>query len=118
MSNRQISKTTANLMRAKAVIENPANWCQGTVVDEKGRVCALGALYYKVHDYPNTEWPQIEDDLKYLRVAATQEAQSRPHYTRVPLGSPACVNDQMGHEAVIRMYDKAITLSMQQEAEE
>ena len=89
------------LIRAKAVIEDPRNWTRGAfAVNEKGEgcsavgdtacsFCALGAM---------------------LRVNASRNAMK--HLVRtsetLPGGYVTIINDDMGHEAVMKLFDVAI----------
>ena len=98
------------LRQARALIADPARWCQyegargrsGRGVDLLGRSavawCALGAL-------ERVCW-RLGVGLIGPRERLDRAAK---HVAKREYGSsPALVNDRLGHDAVLRMYDLAI----------
>lgn len=95
------------LKRARAKIEDKENWCQRAYARNKSgfcvapwqsnacTFCAYGAIY---------SFREFNYDVRAL-------AEDRL-VCAVPPGevSPATVNDVLGHQAVLDMYDKAIAL--------
>lgn len=103
--------TADNLRRAKALIEDPKHWCQGASArdSEGNRVweqsseavqwCAEGVLCHLdlARDFQSPEWDVL--------ILASTEILGK--ITAVPYE----VNDDIGHAAVMRMYDRAIELA-------
>lgn len=92
MSNRTISKTAADLIKARALIEDEGNWCKYALHDAHGRHCALGA---------------VQAATRHNRLAAVV---ALAHSAEALFGtsSVADVNNKIGHAAVKRLYDHAI----------
>lgn len=90
------------LRQAKALIQDPSSWCQGSFgKDAHGhgvpanspnaiRHCALGAM---------------------IRVRGGSWIALHRAAHQLFNTTPSEVNDQLGHEAVMQMYDLAIELS-------
>ena len=95
MTSRTLTQATKDLIAAKERIEDRENWWPGPPEKANGRDCAMTALNECDFHYP--AWP-------YLRQAALE---------LFDIYEPAAVNDTLGHEAVMRMYDRAIQLSME-----
>ena len=101
-----MSAALEQLRDARALITDPAQWTEHTYArDRYGRAvdpcqpeavcwCAYGALDRQGAD-------ECSDAREYLRAAAEVLFDS----------FPACVNDDDGHAAVLRMYDRAIELA-------
>lgn len=94
--------TAAELLRAaKAKIEDPEHWCQGSYAcDENGNGtysrdsrahswCAVGALFSMAQNFSVTS---------NLRMAALEQGYRSISY----------LNDESTHENVMKMYDRAI----------
>ena len=92
------------LRDAKALIEDPSEWIQGQATDERGRHCAVGALWFAA-GFGEAE---LERDL-LDSVAAQLFPESRNRVVGEMKISPLpWVNDNLGHEAVMQVFDKAI----------
>jgi hypothetical protein len=105
-----MQKTSEILRAGKARIQDPKNWCKGTFMrDSEGRGfadewrqspvrwCALGAVM-----------GSLGKGKDYLCRAARSLFIS-------PGISPAYVNDHMGHNCVMMMYDAAIQMAEENE---
>ena len=100
------------LRQAKALIENPARWCQGNgavaddgaVVDfdspEAHRWCARGAVSKVTNHRPNT--PVYNATVRFLDRAANE---LHAGFNSVQ------VNDQLNHRDVMKMFRRAIRLA-------
>lgn len=95
------STTTQNLIKARELIADEKNWCQGAY--SKGhRHCARSALGIAANKYdPNSEVFVTLDRAAMEMVGGSGS-----------LGSMV-VNDTLGHAATLRMFDRAIELSLQ-----
>lgn len=108
-------KTSTLLQRAKGRIENREHWCVGELAtdvrgeptlptaDDSWRWCALGAINAesgKVHQSPAME---------VLELIAGGDLE---------VDSVVEVNDVFGHEAVMQLYDCAISAALSDEAGE
>ncbi|MCA1841756.1 MAG: hypothetical protein LC792_00940 [Actinobacteria bacterium] len=110
MTTTSVLSTAEALRQARALIADPARWCQDEMArDANGRYadptsptarqwCATGAVIHIC--------------------VATVPALTASRYLRAALGGnrhPEALNDYDGHAAVLEMYDRAIELA---EAEE
>ena len=115
----EIEETTADkLRRAKALIEDPENWCQGIYArDAKGLAlksrevatdgvafCAIGALVRATQNR-DVVWVDGKETKKLWEAAKELFGHA-----------PARVNDNLGHAAVMHMYERAIELAEQDNA--
>lgn len=94
MSDKRIGKTTRTLVEAKALIEDPANWCTFRLKNKQGQMCALGAVISA------GGWSRPA--LRVLNRAALKLYGERA----------VDVNNKRGHAATMQTFDRAITLSM------
>ena len=97
------------LTKARDRVKDPEHWCQGTYAltkdgldanpteDRADRFCAIGALL-RANDKSEN---YIKAELA-LRHAASKLFSK----------GPTSVNDQLGHEAVVAMFDEAINGSV------
>jgi hypothetical protein len=98
------TKPSEILRRAKARIEKPENWCQGSYAQPAlgesrlHRFCAKGALYRE------TCWAEGHDYGPSHQALNLLDQASWKTFRRSPIG----VNDAFGHEAVLQIYDVAI----------
>lgn len=109
------SQTVQDLQRARNLIADPKKWCQGgltRLID--GRLshsrdstrhgvafCAIGALV--VTDTEHSVGHLLDQAALDLFPKLREADGLRP---------AAMVNDDLGHAAVLRMYDRAIELAM------
>lgn len=91
-----------NLRAAKALIENPKDWCRFTYTDGD-RYCMLGALN-KVVRLGNTGFGPEEHLLQRARDQL---------FDSIPLPD---INDSLGHPAVMAVYSRAIELAEAEDA--
>lgn len=95
MANRQVGPIAKELIEAKARIADPANWCVDFVEkigpDGQKQHCAIGAVR-------STLWPRLHE-----AALALFGAYSAP-----------TVNNTLGHDAVMRMYDHAIEQALKE----
>ena len=98
MTSRTLTQETKDLIAAKARIEDPENWWDGSDETDDGDVgpCAMLALW-DIGPAFNVKASQ------FLRKASSEMFGEDPIW----------VNDNLGHPAVMRMYDRAIELSME-----
>jgi hypothetical protein len=101
--------TTLDVLRdARAIIEDPARWWQGSAANETcTRFCAMGAIRIGLG-----RW----DDVGTAAWEALDAASGDLHGYALSLVSR--VNDQVGHEAVLRVYDRAIAVEEAKAAEQ
>jgi hypothetical protein len=100
------SPVTANLIKARELIVDPDNWSpNGSVEDGMCAVQAVG----EAMGFPPYE--EGEAEREFLRVAAREQQTWRQRI----LGSPPSIIkvNYSGHAATIRMFDRAIELSLQ-----
>lgn len=92
------SEVTTNLIKARELIADKKNWCQQAMYGSDGSLCALGALARV-----GVNLLLIGPELTALEKAGGEL-----------FGEPfiASVNDRRGHTAVMRVFDKAIELSL------
>ena len=92
------------LKEAKALISDKANWCQDTFskqdADGHTQYCAYGAFCTTADDSAYSQ-----KAYRFLNDAAA---------TMYNFASAVRVNDQYGHEAVMKMYDEAIRMAESQ----
>ena len=91
------------LRRAKALIDTPEKWCQGTRRNDDGQLCARGAMLVAIRGNTSEPYRLTGPARKYLRLAAKE----RGYFSEVYL------NDGCDHAAVMRMFDLAIALAEQ-----
>lgn len=92
---------TANLIKAREMIADEKNWCVGQIHNDLGQRCAWGAL--------------LEVEQSGYTFTPTRDVLDRASQELYGMSIPAA-NNQLGHVAVMRMFDKAIELSLQPEA--
>ncbi len=109
------------LTRAKALIANKANWTtQKFARDENNfeiestdkhacKFCALGAL--------NRITRARDDDIDLDKASTIAHEYLYEASNRVASYSITYVNDNIGHEAVMRVYDFAIAIAKNEETE-
>lgn len=99
------SAVTTNLIRARELIADEKNWCQGQWhIGE--RSCAAGALY------------RAAGFTRSGAFIGEMSVAEKAHFVLAEAAKPfgmslAEVNDKLGHTAVMRMYSRAIELSLQ-----
>lgn len=98
------------LTEAKALIVNSDNWCQGEMerrhmfTSSGGtQYCARGAIYKVTRD--------DEDAYEAREVAERLLREAAKEIMNADLATPVIVNDELGHDAVMRMFDIAIVNS-------
>jgi len=97
------------LIEARDRILDPAHWLRGQYHDDsKDRFCAVGSIresgqHFKAADYNKA--------IEMLYKAALEVGVCTEKHS-----SPICVNDHLGHEATMTMFDRSIRLA--KEAEE
>lgn len=93
------------LCKARKLLSNKENWLQGTLHSRDGsRHCALGALWSSA----GSKWG-AEPDAKAATGVLEQAA--RTLYRKGVAG----VNDHLGYEATLKMYDKALEIACERE---
>ncbi len=86
------------LISARQKIEDPKNWCYGKMrIGEK--FCAVGAIHFTLAALKVSE----VDTMNALRVACNQLYKT---------ASIPQVNDQKGHEAILKCFDLAISTEL------
>lgn len=94
-------------------IRNPKDWCQGAFEtyepDTKHtRRCAEGARMYAAMSISGVHVSVINQATKLMHLAGMELLKEhRPDLVSVTLNAPVMVNDQLGHEAVMEMLDRA-----------
>lgn len=108
MSDRQISETAKVLIKARALIEDEKNWCQGTHQNDLGQVCAMGALKtVRFEAFANVGSPELAAlDKAALKYFKKNHPELDPEKTG--MHAIAELNDQVGHSAILKVYDHAI----------
>lgn len=91
------------LRGAREIISDPSRWCQGTLENGAGQVCALGAIA-RSSDAVGRRY--AEDDV--MRAVAQKMLREKTPALCSSIHPAACVNDFMGHEATLEMFDTAI----------
>lgn len=94
------NETARQLMAARELIADKKNWCQGTLCDDQGRMCAMEALWEIVG-------VRKHDRVKAIQTYAVTVLEKK--LERFTNG--LClwqVNDDFGHAAVLAVFDKAI----------
>lgn len=90
-----------NLQAARNLIADPEKWCQGKEQTDDGRVCAVRAV-----------WATGAN----LNARRALDKAARQLYWHEEAGEPLWpavrVNDDLGHAAVLRMFDRAIELAL------
>ncbi len=97
MSNRELSPTAKILIDAKTLIEDKSHWwgLDQTSYGEKRVFCAMQAIAEAGKKTPNRRYA----DAQYALIKASYELFNK---------GPVDVNDNFGHEAVMKIYDLAI----------
>jgi hypothetical protein len=98
MSDRKLTAIAKELIEAKKRIENPENWCAGRFGFGSGRLCALGAIFA---GRPVGE--TLHATIRALDDAADESFRK---------GGAISVNDDLGHAAVMQLYDHAIARAL------
>lgn len=117
-----MSSLADRLRAGKAVIENPDHWLQGTFSDLAGNSCAAGAVFVaegkgigremigdQVHA-GDEALDALEHSAAYLYPNATSADGETHEYVLPYLCS---VNNHIGHDAVMAVYDHAIAAASQ-----
>jgi hypothetical protein len=117
MSDRQISKATAILIRARDYLSDINCWCpeyKGSfgerIVDGVKQKCAVVALVHELVEAGaiyGENYTKVDHDL----FKATRGLLDEAAFEMVGVKNPVDVN-RLGHAKVMEMYDRAITLSM------
>jgi hypothetical protein len=94
------------LQAARATIEDPQHWCAGMFMAGRAR-CALGA-YNEVRTGIANKSVASNDWGRWLLDEAA--------YVVNGLWSPVSVNDELGHAAVLEMFDIATSMALSDEA--
>lgn len=98
MSDRKVGTRAKQLIEAKARIADRKNWCQHELVNHRGQLCAFGALYVGKNYWDNIHVAILNEAAKALFPI--------PNYGGMM--EAAWVNDNLGHAAVMKVYDLAI----------
>jgi len=117
-------KTSEVLLRARALIEDPRNWTVGVYRVEKNghlRHCAVGAhsviLGFPADMALRTPGEHSETcGWEHLLGAAAHVGMMDPFRTCGV--EPETINDNFGHNAVLEMFDIAISMALSDEAGE
>lgn len=96
------------LQAARALIEDPARWCSGGFSHGDAH-CAVGA-YNRVRTGVANVSGEPNDFGRWLLSQAAYVMDDSL------LMSPIWVNDQLGHAAVLQMYDVATSMALSDEA--
>ncbi len=99
------TETAALLRKAKALIDTPEKWCQGTCArDARGKAVLLGSATAVAHCSFGAVWALS---------ANTQQAASllRRVGAEMGYGGEVVLNDSTDHPTVMRMFDRAIDLA-------
>jgi hypothetical protein len=121
MSNRQISQTTKDLIAAKAKIDSPEKWCQGSSYKpHTHQYCSMGAvasLYRNVILGPfiSFERASLGDIRRYGNAACILRKVVCKRNVKY---NPVSFNDNSTHEEVMKWWDEAIAYSMQKDNKE
>lgn len=92
---------TANLIKARELIADEKNWVRGQPMDsENGPFCAVAAVR-NVTGVHGGYYGEIPEGLLLIKAAS-----ERGYY------EASTLNDALGHTAVMRMFDRAIELSL------
>lgn len=110
-----MSAITDCLKKARALIEKPENWCQNSMAQNAEgayvpvqsvhacKFCAIGAI----------------DRADHQSVVGAMAEFVLGHAAHIKFGLSAFgVNDKLGHEAVLAMYDAAITNQLEKSRED
>lgn len=114
------SEVVIALLESKALIKDRAAWCQGEHsmwnAYHMKQHCAEGALFaiFKLDGIGIVDTNLYESAYSFLRLAALHiqkklDPNLDPH--SINWGQVWYVNDSMGHEATMEMYDHAIYLA-------
>lgn len=101
-----------NLQAARNLIADPEKWCQGAAYMGAWTdisYCAIGAVYSRTH-FKTKE--ALLAALEALDEAAVEMLPSNVDPKSNDLCPAAWVNDNLGHTAVLRMFDRAIELAL------
>lgn len=95
---------TTTLIKAREMIADPKNWCQGYAISSNGTnfsYCAFGVITYGLNE------KDLFPIFKALNRAAGQ---------LFGKSNAAYVNDKLGHTATLQMFDRAIENSLRGES--
>lgn len=98
MSNREIGTIAKVLIDAKKRIEDPENWCRHNYGFEGGPMCARGAIF--------------RGNTGVTRAAIMELDASAETLFGTPYSYEVNDNDNLGHAAVMQMYDHAIARAL------
>jgi hypothetical protein len=107
MSNRQIGPVAKELIRARAFLADPENWCRGHSRIGRRR-CALGAIRDMSLDGYAYLDSIARNALDASAVALFPDSNGHPDRPA------AVVNDRDGHAAVLQVYDHAISAALKE----
>lgn len=96
---------TANLIKARELIADERNWLQGRSRDENDNRCSIGMIGKVLGVCDVSKVPEIA----VLRAAALEMIKRSDDHICTPIIE---INDVLGHAAVMRMFDRAIELSL------
>lgn len=115
MSDRQISETAKTLIEAKKRIEDPDNRCIGELSDGD-KVCAIGATQI-VQGRSLVAWIKCPVAALLNKTAAEMLWKLGKKHVANPHVPAAYVNDRLGHDAVMEMFDLAIASKLSKGAD-
>ena len=100
-----------NLEKARNLIVDKDRWCEGGLRDELGRHCAIGAY----NEVAGTQgYREVPDALVKAAVNMVDEAGLNRWDAGFGFHAVYMVNDQLGHEATLRMFERAIEIAIQE----
>lgn len=106
-----MQKASEILRAGKARIQDPKNWCRGTFMrDAEGRGFADGGLQSPV------QWCALGAIMGAAWKGKVYLERAANALFIAPYCTPAYVNDHMGHNCVMMMYDAAIQMAEEDEA--
>lgn len=101
-----MQKASEILRAGKARIQDPKNWCKGTFMrDSEGKGFADGGLQSPV------QWCALGAVMGSLGKGKDYLCRAARSLFISPWISPANVNDRLGHNCVMMMYDAAIKMA-------
>lgn len=102
------SRCTAFLKAARALITPRKRWIVGIRNNYAGRMCAIGALEHVM----GQAWREYDDGTTMpVKLLASKSQRPSPDL----LNAIAQHNNQLGHKATLKMFDEAITESIERD---
>ena len=111
MSNRTLSPSAKELIRAKAMISDPDNWCQGRM-EHGSKHCAAGALGCLDADVGCRV--SIPPSLLALSKSCRDVFPIASYQASSTIECITYVNDCLGHEAILKCFDHAINQTIRE----